>query len=323
MMRGARTRGAHASTREVPAVRHLDAGAVARRRRRRSSSARLARAAAQAIGLAVYECPWNSVRLRSSLRKPVEQRLAHDGRAERQEAARDALRQAHHVGLHVRARAGEQRARAAEAGHAPRRRSAARPPPGSGAARARSVSSLHMRIPPAPSTSGSTMSAAISWPRAASSASSAASVAALRRSGRAGARPRTAAASNGALNTLARADAHRAERVAVVGVLQRAMTPRGVPRLCHALQRDLHRRLDRRRAVVARGTRASRPARQHAPPAPPRARAAGSCVKPAKITCSSVARLLRDRLRDARLRVPVQCHPPARDRVEERAARRR
>ena len=143
----------------------------------------------------------------------------------------------------------------------------------------------HMRMPPAPRSSGSTITAASS--------------AAALRDERSSADDGVASTGSGSRATVeqlvgerigeqsARADAHRAERVAVVRVLERddraaaarrgsaSTAARSSPRLRPPSSRRRRRRRDSGRAARASTSAAA-------------SRAAGSCVKPAKITCSSV-----------------------------------
>ena len=170
-----------------------------------------------------------------------------------------------------------------------------------------------MRIPPAPSSSGSTMTAARSRAARGDQSLERADDVACDRIGQARDVEQLRGERIGEQPAIAHA--HRAERVAMVRVLERGDQPSILAAILPVLKRDLHGDFDGRRPVV--GEEDALQAGRRARDSSAASRAPGSCVKPAKITCSSVRACSAIARGDLGLRVAVQRHPPGRDRVED------
>ena len=173
-------------------------------------------------------------------------------------------------------------------------------------------------MPAAPCTSGSTTTAAISSPCAASTRSSAAGVARRARDGVEQQRPVER------VEQVDAADRHRADRVAVVGVLEaheaRARGPR-VGGLLPVLERHLERDLDRRRAAVGVEDAASSAGRRRAShQAPGQLLGAAGATSPSIVVCATRSSCSRTAASMPRMAVAVDVAPQRRDAVDVAAA---
>ena len=227
----------------------------------------------------------------------------------------NALGEAKDIGRDLRLLAREQRAGAAEAGHhfVGDEKHVVRVADALHLGAASSASYISM--PPAPRISGSQMNAATSPLRQALIKSVERRLLAARLRKRNAADVKQQRLISG-VEHAARARRHRADRVAVIGVLQREDACARLADVAPKAERHLERDFDGRRAAIRKeNVREARRRELRSAPAPALrpARASSRQRSPGR-ACAACSRIARD---DLRMAVAVRDHPPRRDAIED------